>query len=76
MDKQFIFTHGYVINRANITYAQLLSAPTINRVNVTFRDGGTLAIKAEDEKDAIETLRLLERGELPERSERRFEEQK
>ncbi len=63
MDKQFIFTHGFLINRASITYAQLLSGGTINHVNVTFRDGVTVTIKAEDEKDAIGTLRLLEQGE-------------
>ncbi len=63
MEKQFIFTHGFLINRANISYAQLLSGGTINHVNVTFQDGVTLTIKAENETVAIETLRLLEHGE-------------
>lgn len=63
MDKQFIFTHGFLINRPNITYAQLLSASTINQVNVTFRDGATLTIKAEDETEAVKIMRLLQHGE-------------
>jgi hypothetical protein len=63
MERQFIFTHGFLINRANINCAQLLSGGTINHVNVTFRDGVTITIKAQDEKDAIDTLRLLEHGE-------------
>ena len=63
MEKQFIFTHGFLINRANISYAQLLSGGTLNHVNVTFQEGLTLTIKATDEKDAIDTLRLLEHGE-------------
>ena len=63
MEKQFIFTHGFLINRASISYAQLLSGGTINHVNVTFQDGVTLTIKANSEKDAMDTLRLLEHGE-------------
>lgn len=69
MEKQFIFTHGYLINRRNINCAQLLSGGTINHVNVTFRDGVTITIKGEDEKDAIKTLTLLQYGELVENSE-------
>ena len=63
MERQFIFTHGFLINRANISYAQLLSGGTINHVNVAFQDGVTITIKAENEKAAIDTLRLLEHGE-------------
>ena len=63
MDKQFVFTHGFIINRANITYAQLLSASTVNHVNITFRDGATLTIKAEDEIEAVKIVRLLQHGE-------------
>jgi hypothetical protein len=63
MERQFIFTHGFLINRANINCAQLLSGGTMNNVNVIFGDGVTITIKAKDEKDAIETMRLLEHGE-------------
>ena len=62
MDKQFIFTHGFLINRANITHAQLVSGGSINRVNITFRDGVTITIKAEDEKEAIRVMMLLQHG--------------
>ena len=62
MDKQFIFTHGSLINRANIIYVQMLISATINQVKVTFRDGVTLTIKVEDEKQAANVMRLLQHG--------------